>query len=406
MTPMPLPYRVRRSFLCFLVACTTSACVSTDAEDPPSSETSGDASDDASEEASATDDPTDDPTAVDTTGDDPTGVDTTGDDPTDPTGDPTGEDAVALGDDVLFFVREIDATDDDLWMYDVGTDTAERVLDLGTAEITSIAIAPGRGAIAFATTYDSIDYQSSERIMALVHGADGFGEPEVIMPAIPTPIGVGSGYSQRLDDLSWHPDGSAIWFGHSFFADISEPGGSALGRADVASGGFELFIDGAAGCAVNAGSSIAPDGSTLVAWRDICTSDVDQGLVAYVLPVDQPQVIVPTQSAVYSSPRWSADGSGLAYAASIDYDSDGDGTNDIYGHAILLIDIATAEQYVVLAPSPDAHIWSFAMSPDATRFVACVNQAGARNLLLVDYSGDEPTTRWLTDDGVSCDPSW
>lgn len=117
-------------------------------------------------------------------------------------------------------------------------------------------------------------------------------------------------------------------------------------------------------------------------------------------------MIVPAREMVLDNPEWISDGSGVVFAASIDYDGDGDGSAEQVGHALMLLDVATGDQLVLLAPSPESYIWSFQMAPDAVRFVVCISQGGGENLLLVDYSGSEPTTRWLTDDGASCHPQW
>lgn len=344
-----------------------------------------------------------------------TGSDSTTDDPSLGTDEPSGDgstsdggaEPVALGDDVLLFVREVDSTTDELWAYDLATDQAERVIDIGDAEITSIAIAPDRTRVAFASDYQSVDYQASQSIFELTAGADGESELRQLMPAIPKPIGVSAGYSQRVDELAWHPDGGSLWFGHGFFFDIGQPGGGALGRVDAATGGFELFVDQVGDCSVNSSPSPSPDGSSLFAVRGVCIDGAHEGLVAFDLPIAaEPTVVVPSGDTLFVTPQWIADGSGVVFGGRIDYDSDGDGTNDVFGDALLLLDTTTGDQYVVVAPSADAYIWDFAMAPDASRFAVCVSGDGGRNLLLVDYTGAEVATRWLTDDGVSCSPAW
>lgn len=362
-----------------------------DTDGPDGASTGDDTESDPSDPTASTD-PTTDP--------DPTGADSTGDAP------PSG---LAVSDDVLFFVRATDSTSDTLWAYDVASDGAEPVPVFDdTSEIRAIAIHPARTSIAVASDFQTVDYQASESIYAIGIDADGsFAAPEVLMPAFPTPIGVSSGYRQQISDMQWHPDGSALWFNHSFMLDISMPGGGGLGWVDGNGGEGELFVDALGDCTVNTGPAPSPDGAAVLAVQAVCIDGSHEGVVAFdVPPAGAPELIVPGPDIVFDNPEWIPDGSGVVFASTIDYDGDGDGTAEQRGDALLLLDVATGEQHVLLAPSPDAYVWSFAMAPDALRFAVCVSQAGAQNLLLVDYSGAEPTTRWLTDDGVSCDPEW
>lgn len=359
----------------------------------------GDASADASADSSGGD-PSGDPSGGpggDPSSGDPSGADTDGDDST-------------IDDDTFFFVRRVgDGYDDELWAYDLATDQASRVTDLGgMVSIKSIAIAPDRSAVAIASDYQRVDYQASEAIWRFdAHAGAIGGEPTLLMPPIPTPIGVSTGYSQQIDDLQWHPDGSALWFGHGFFFDIGEPGGGAIGRVDAATGEFELFIDAIADCTVNTSPSPSPDASVLLAVRAVCIDSAHEGLIgSAAVPAADAQVIVPSSNLVFATPRWLADGSGVLFAGSIDYDGDGDGTAESFGSALLLLDTNTGDQYVVMPPTPDQYVWSFAMAPDEARFVVCLNSDAGRNLLLVDLSGEQATSRWLTDDGASCYPAW
>ena len=356
---------------------------------------------------------TDGPSGGDTDGGDPNPTDPT--DPTDP--DPSGAastgdappSGLALSEDVLLFVRATDSSSDTLWAYDVASDAAEPlpVFDDGT-EIRAIAIHPTRTSIAVASDFESIDYQASETIHSIAIDADGsFTAPGVLMPPFPAPIGVSTGYRQQISDMQWHPDGSALWFNHSFMVDISTPGGGGLGWVDGDGGEGELFVDALGDCTVNTGPAPRPDGAVVLAVQAVCIDGTHEGVVAFdVPPAGAPDVVVPAPDAVFDNPEWIPDGSGVVFGATIDYDGDGDGTAEQRGDALLLLDVATGAQHVLLAPTPESYLWSFAMAPDALRFAVCISQGGGQNLLLVDYSGEEPTTRWLTDDGVSCDPEW
>jgi Tol biopolymer transport system component len=234
-----------------------------------------------------------------------------------------------------------------------------------------------------------------------------FSEPTLLMPAIPKPIGVATGYDQQIDDLRWHPDGSWLWFGHAFQQDFSTPGGGTLAGVDPGTGALELYLDSAGDCTVNTGPSPSPDGTVLLSIRGVCIDAAHEGFVAFdVPPAGEPEMIVPTSEALFTTPRWLPDGAGIVYAARIDYDSDGDGAFDIYGNAIILLDLATGDQYALLPPAPEVYVWEITLSPAGDRVVACVSQDDAQNLLLLDYSVDPPETRWLTDDGISCRPSW
>lgn len=329
-------------------------------------------------------------------------------DPDDGDPDDTGSDPSALGDDVFFFVRGI-ADGDALWAYDLATDHAHEVTPLGgNSEIRSIAIHPDRNVVAIASDYGAVDHQDSESIHAFeVNESLVFGKPELLMPAIPKPIGVATGYKQQIDELRWHPDGAWLWFGHSVQEDFSMPGGGTLAGVDPGTGALEFYVDSIGDCLVNTGPSPSPDGSVLLAVRSVCIEGANEGVVGFdVPPAGEPQMIVPRPEAIFTAPRWLPDGAGIVYAARIDYDSDGDGVFDVYGDAIVLLDVATGDQYAMLPPTPEVYIWDFTLSPTGDRVVACVFQDDAQDLLLLDFSVDPPASRWLTDDGSSCKPSW
>ena len=157
---------------------------------------------------------------------------------------------------------------------------------------------------------------------------------------------------------------------------------------------------------MNTGQSPSPDGEVLLVVQGVCIDNTHEGIVAFDVPLGGASQQLLSIRAGFGTPRWTPDGAAIAYWAEIDYDSDGDGMNDIYGPTLLLADLASGMQYALLAPTLEQYIWDFTMSPDGTRYVVCVNHGGVLDLLLVDYSGAEGTTRWLTDDGVSCKPSW
>ena len=398
--------RVAGSALLALCALVPAGCLAPESDDETGGDTdaaaSGDTADGGagstggSSPASSTD-----PTVADESG--------TTDMPSDDTGTDTGPGGSVLDDDVFFYVREISGSADALWAIDVGTDQAHEVTAFdGMSEIRSIAIHPSRTGLAVASTFDSIDYRASEAIYGFdFDDALVFGEPTLIMPPIPAPVGASSGYQQQISDLRFHPDGTLLWFGHSFQFDIGSPGGGTLAALDLTTGQYELYLDSIGDCTVNTGPAPSPDGAVLISIRGVCTNSSHEGVVAFgVPPAGDPQMVVPSSNLVFSGPQWLPGGDGLVYAGNIDYDADGDGTNDVYGGALVLLDIATGDQYVLLAPTANTSIWAFTMSPAGDRFVACVNRNGPRDLLLVDLSGDEPVTRWLTDDGVSCHPAW
>lgn len=391
----------------FVASCALAdtGCVLPDLDDMPEEEPGSDGSDDA-----AKDDDSDADSGSESTGD-PTAEDdesgTGGSDDDD--GSDSGPGGSTLDDDVLFFTKDLDPSGQALWAYDVGTDQAHQVTALdGMSEIRSIAIHPGRTGLAIASTYGVGDYQASEAI----YGFDfddtlTFGEPTLVMQPIPAPANASSGYYQRLGNLAFHPDGSRLWFSHSFQFSAGNPGGGTIGSLDLVGGDYALYIDSVGDCTVNTGPSPSLDGTVLLGVRGVCIDGTHDGLVAFdVPPQGEPQVIVPTSNMVLASPRWTAGGAGIVYAAGIDFDADGDGTTDVYGDALVLLDITAGEQYALLPPTAGNRIWNFAISPGGDRFVACVSHDGPRDLLLVDLSGNEPQARWLTDDGVSCDPAW
>jgi len=343
------------------------------------------------------------------TGEDDGGEDTAADDGADTSSGDTADDGAAIGDDVFFYVRSVDDQVDEVWAYDVVADTSQRAIAFDSvAEVSSLAIHPDRNLLAVASDYDSIDYQMSESIYAFVLNESlELGAPELLMEGWAKPIGADKGYAQQVDELRWHPDGSALWFGHAFRFSVSEPGGGALASLDPASGEYELYDEFIDGCTVNTGPSPSPDGSVLLAVRAVCIEDAKEGIVAFDVPLTaQAEVVLPSSNMVFSAPRWLPDGMGIVFASEIDYDSDGDGTLDAFGSALLLLDLTDGAQYVLVPPTPDEYIWDFTMAPDGTRFVLCMSHGGVRDLLLADFSSDEPSARWLTNDGTSCTPSW
>lgn len=331
-----------------------------------------------------------------------------GDDGSDDGVTDTGSDPTTLDDDVFFFVREM-PEGDALWVYDLGADAAHEASPLdGTSAIRSVAIHPSRTAVSFSSYYGAVDHQDSETIYAFdVNDALVFGEPTVLMPAFPKPGEVADGYNQQIGYLRWHPDGTRLWFEHAVLTDFLETGGAGIVGLDLATGDVDVYPDASGNCAVNLGPSPSPDGSVMLVVRDACIDTANEGIAAFdVPPVGDPQLIAPAFEPVFSTPRWLPDGSGVVYGAAIDDDSDGDGTNDVYGEALILLDIATGDQFVLLAPTAQAFISKFTLSPVGDRAVVCVRQESAHDLLLLDYSVDPPELRWLTDDGVSCTPEW
>jgi hypothetical protein len=227
------------------------------------------------------------------------------------------------------------------------------------------------------------------------------------MEGLPAPVRASSGYSQQIDDLRFQPDGSVLWLGHAFAFDISDPGGGVIASLDLESGELELHDEIVDDCTVNTGPSPSPDGEVLFVVQGVCIEEAHEGIVGFDLPLGGAgQQVLAAPNIGFAAPRWLPDGAGIAYYDEIDWDSDGDGMTDIFGHALMLLDLAEGTQYALLPPAPDQYFWDFTMAPDGTRFVVCVSHDDRRDLLLVDYSGDEGTTRWLTDDGVSCKPSW
>ena len=86
--------------------------------------------------------------------------------------------------------------------------------------------------------------------------------------------------------------------------------------------------------------------------------------------------------------------------------TDGDGTTEGFGGALWLRVNETGDLYPVLAPTALIAIRNFAIAPDGGSLVICLGHDGLTDLMLLDFSGTEPTTRELTDDGTSCDPAW
>jgi hypothetical protein len=390
---------------CVLVAVGCDPAPSSDDEGESDTE-----SDDDDDDDSGDDDPSaadDDPTGAD---DDDDGADTSGGDTTDPSGGDTEGEGTPIGDDVFFYVREVDDSEDEVWAYDLATDTTQRVIafDGAGGEVSSIAIHPDRSWIAVASDWNLNHYQQSESIYAYPIGEDlELGEASLVMEGLPPPAGASAGYSQQIDDLRFHPDGSRLWLGHAFFFDISEPGGGAIASLDLATGEFALHEEIVEDCTVNTGPSPSPDGEVLLVVQGVCIDDTHEGIVAFDVPLaGAAQPVLPSSTVGFGTPRWLPDGAGIAYWGEIDYDTDGDGMNDIFGAALLLLDLASGMQYALLPPAVEQYIWDFTMSPDGTRYVVCVSHEGVRDLLLVDYSGDEGTARWLTEDGLSCKPSW
>lgn len=394
----------RRRTLLVLCAVAAGGCPALQSDDTPGDGT-GDGTGDASESG---DGPGTDAesSAADVSGG-PAGDDV--DPGTDDTGDAdSGSDPSALDDAVFFFVRDTQ-DGDSLWAYDLGTDQAHEVTALdGISDIRSVAIHPDRTVVAIASDYGGIDHQDSEAIYAFEVNDDlVFGEPTLLMPPLPKPVGVATGYKQQLSSLRWHPDGAWLWFSHAYQLDFSEPGGGTLAGVDPTTGTHELYLDSIGDCIVNTAPSPSPDGSVLLSVRGVCIDGAHEGLVAFDNPpAGDPDVVVPLPDALFATPRWLPDGTGIIYGTKLDGDGDGDGVADFYTDAIVLLDVATGDQYALLPPTADVFVWDFTISPTADRVVVCVSQNDTRDLLLLDFSGAEATSRWLTDDGGSCTPSW
>jgi Tol biopolymer transport system component len=213
------------------------------------------------------------------------------------------------------------------------------------------------------------------------------------------------GEFQSVANLVYSPDGADVWFdlGTSY-------GGGTIARVSDGGGLPELFLDIANGCAVNSAPSFSPDGSQMFTMRDVCTDYMQQGLVSYDAPpsgsgqvvlVDSDQVGLPLVA-----PQWIADGSGVVLDTNLHLDQDGDGTYETDGAAILVLNFADGQLYTLVPAIAGTQIRSFAISPDESAMVLCLDSGAGEDLVLVDLSGEAPTYLNLTSDGNSCYAVW
>jgi hypothetical protein len=366
-----------------------------DADDSGGTEESGTDDDDggSTDAMSDTGAPTD-LTPADETGPDP---DSGPDSDTSPPGD-------ALGDSVFLYIHADGDYADSVHAYDVDAQQTWLVTDFGgNTELSSIAIHPDRTSIAVSAFYQLSDAAESEGIWRVPLGG---GEPESIMAALPGEDGVLNG----VDSLAYTPDGAYVYFDHATFDPSTSVGGGTLARVADGGGLPELFLDSNGTCALNAAPSPSPDGSQLFGVRSVCTDSTNEGLVAYAAPpTDVGQVAFPADGSYgvqLVSPEWLSDGSGVLFVVNTLFDLDGDGNNDGQGDTVLLLSLVDGQVYILVPPADDQHIRSFALSPDDSRMILCLDTVDMEDLVLVDFTGEAPTYTALTNDGNSCDATW
>ena len=387
----------------YAALCTLLACVAPtgcdlspeDDEDGGQGDTDDDASD--SDDPSDPSDPSDSSDPSDPT--DPSGSDPDTGGPDSDSGSDTSTPGEALGDSVFVYIHDEGDNTDTVRAFDVATNESWLVEDFeGSTEIRSIAIHPDRTSLAVSAFYQLSDADESEGIWRV---SPSGGAPENIMQAIPGD----DGEFQSVANLVYSPDGAHVYFdlGTSY-------GGGTIARVSDGGGLPELFLDINNGCAVNSAPGFSPDGSMMLTQRDVCTDSMQQGLIAYdappsgtgqVLIVDSDQVGLPLVS-----PQWLADNSGVVLDTNLHLDQDGDGTYETDGAALLILNFADGQLYTLVPAIANTQIRSFAISPDETRIVLCLDGGSGENLVLVDLTGEAPTYLDLTSDGSSCYAAW
>lgn len=341
-----------------------------------------------------------------------------------------------LSEDTLVFV--VDAGDGaEIHAYDLATRMRRRlfrVADPTTWDVRSIALAPTRDRIAFASHYgyDAAQYPladglPTEGIWAVdVNGTnvralmaplkDDRGTVECTHDSTCEPLGMvcdgavsrcrESARTRTVGELAWSPNGDAVWFvsADHHWQGTQLAGGTTLGRVSAQGGAPELFAAND-GCAQVTAPAPHPTDGSLVAVQSVCTSGGARVVRYDSMPPRQGTELFSEADLEFwvdlSDVEWTRDGSGLIFGAyGGAFESD----------AIVYLEAATGTLYLAFEAAPGQWIEGQDLAPDGQRMVVCVgetvNGAAQRDLYLVDLTSTTPSSTALTTDGKSCDPSW
>jgi hypothetical protein len=326
--------------------------------------------------------------------------------------------AGALPTTTFLYVRSVTPNVDQLVSLDYATGDTGVVADLmgdgGDGwEIWGHTISPDRTRIAVASLYgptkaDNDTGLATRRIWTMA--ADG-SDLQRLTPVFDNDGGGRTSYSIDVQDPVFSKDGQSIIFdfGSWWYEGTKLQGGSFPWLVSITGDELPEPFPTVTGCSV-IDPSVNPVTGEVLLVHSVCVNAADEGIFLYpkagsnkpIKLVDRGYGAGAVDPALEKA-SWLADGSAFIFVATIEV-TRGDVTdtaNSIFGY-----DVATGEIATLLVPDAGTNVRNAAIAPNADGIVYCLAHDDVYDLHVIDLTVAPPVDSAITDDGVSCSPSF
>jgi hypothetical protein len=218
-------------------------------------------------------------------------------------------------------------------------------------------------------------------------------------------------FAIEVTDPVFSKDGETVFFeyGEYWYEGTNLQGAAGIWRAGAAGGALPELFQAPSPCSL-VSPSVDPSTGKVAIIHSVCVPGQGQQDGIYLYDENgggTPEVLLGRSNQVdvmLEQPRWAADGSGFVFIAQTPI-QDGSSTRQV--RSLFVFDMKTREATPVVVPEkPDTYVLDATVAPDVSAIVYCLQEGDARNLHLIDLSGDQATDTAITNDGKSCHPVW
>jgi hypothetical protein len=330
--------------------------------------------------------------------------------------DPTAPGALPTT--TFLYVRSVTPDNDQLVSLDYVSGDTGVVADLqgdGSDgwEIWGHTISPDRTRIAIASLYgptkaDNVTGLATRRIWTMaVDGSD----LQRRTPVFDNDGGGRTNYSIAVQDPVFSKDGQSIIFdfGTWWYEGNTLQGGSFPWLVPTSGDGLPEPFPTVASCSV-IDPSVNPATGEVLFVHSVCVNASDEGIFLYPeTGSGKPVKLVDrgfgagAVDPVLEKASWLADGSAFVFVGTIEV-TRGDVTDT--ANSILAYDMATGNIGTLLIPDVDTSVRNVAIAPNGDGIVYCLAHDDVYDLHVIDLTVDPPVESAITDDGISCSPSF
>lgn len=319
----------------------------------------------------------------------------------------------------FLFVQKDGYDHDTLLAYDRASGQVATVTDFkgdgsnGWSLGNGYAISPDRTRIVVASLYGAtkadVDTKlAAKRIWTLAVDGSDFVR---LTPVWENKAAGRTNWQIEVSDPVFSKDGATVFFdyGEYWYEGTTLQGAAGIWSVGAAGGALPDLFQAPSPCSL-VSPSIDPSTGKVAVLHSVCVPGQGQQDGIYLYDEGgggTPELLFASSNEadlMLEQPRWAADGSGFVFIA-LARVPDGNSTRQV--RSLFIFDMKTRKATPIVVPEgPDARVIDATVAPDVSAIVYCLEEGDARNLHLIDLSGDQATDTAITNDGKSCHPVW